>query len=55
MGKFKKELAKHVQETAKKIVKYSVGKSFVIGVYEKEIPVEVRNWVRRQKGGDSGE
>lgn len=50
MRKFEKELAKYVQESAKKVIKYSVGKSFLIGVYEKEIPVEVKNWVRRQKG-----
>lgn len=49
MWKFEKELAKYVQESAKKVVKNSVGKSFLLGVYEKKIPVEVKNWVKRQK------
>ncbi|HIY63263.1 MAG TPA: hypothetical protein H9730_07320 [Candidatus Mediterraneibacter stercoripullorum] len=49
MWKFEKELAKKVQETAKNVVKNSVGKSIFLGAYEKKIPVEVKNWVKRQK------
>lgn len=49
MEGFEMKLAKYVQSVAKNVVKNSVGKSIFVGVYEKELPSDVKTWIKEQK------
>lgn len=49
MKEKKRNGAEMIQKVAKKVVYASVGKSFPILMYEKEIPAEVQKWVREQR------